>query len=1233
MADQTVFCKKPSTVQFNSTGAGLAHAWDFGDGQTSTLVNPNHTYSAEGNYTVTLIVTNAAGCTDTLIRPSYIQIKEPVIQLTGLPQTGCNPVTANPSANVFSSEPVQTWSWNFGDGNFSNQATPTHTYTTAGNYNVTLVITTASGCKDSVTMVNGVRLGDKPVANFFPQPAVVCNSQPVQFTDSSTGNVDQWHWSFGDNMSSTEQNPSHVFGDVGIYTVTLIAWSNTCADTITKVNVVTILPPISAFTVQNSCQDKYVKQFKDASFGATTWLWNFGDGNTSTAQNPSHTYAAPGNYYVTLTVSNGSCWNVNYAWANVIDEKANFNYEEVICKGMADSFSTPAVNPANIASWQWSFGDGTSSNGTAPVVHYYSTPGTYIVSLTLTDVLGCVQTSTDTVKVFGPRAIFEPSVSSTCLSGNQVVFTDSSIHDGQNPIHQWQWNFGDGNIFNTASGAPLTHHYLTAGQYHVRLVVKDSYGCSDSASFSPLVVAQPAAYFYTADTLSCTSKNISFINQSTGSGLQYSWDFGDGQSAMIDMPVHQYDNMGVYDVSLLVTDQYGCKDSMVKAAYVHISVPKAAFSISDSIGTCPPMMVHFTNSASGFIQYTWDFGDGSSSTLLNPSHYYTTAGVYYPKLMVTGPGGCTDTATRKIIVKGPSGSFTYSPKTGCLPLAVNYNLVAENASSFVWDFSDGSTQPSISNLMTHTYTAAGDYIPKLILVDTAGCSVPIIGSDTIHVYGVKTAFSPSIRTLCGAGSIQFFNYTVANDLITSYQWTFGDGTSSTSAAPQHHFQQPGLYSIQLIAVSSNGCRDTATLIDGIKLLEKPDIKINGDSTSCVPATIYLNGQVMNGNASTLGWQWSLGNGNSFAGPQPPAQTYAADGNYTISVIVAAPNGCRDTALHSLTVFPLPSTNAGEDRSICRGESIQLSATGASNYIWSQHPSLACTSCATPLVSPTENLVYTVTGTNSFGCSSRDSVMINVKQPFILKVGDRDTICLGESVKLMASGADQYSWYPSTGIQNSNMGNTIALPQQTTTYHVIATDDQHCFTDTAEVDIKVWPLPTVNAGADQELIVGDALKLTSASSTDVTSWQWSHDGTLSCSTCPITLAKPKHTTTYTLKVTNDGGCVAQDHVTVNVICNNGNLFLPNTFSPNGDGMNDRFYPSGKGITMIKYLRVYNRWGQVVYERTGFNANDASIGWDGTFKGEVLPPDVYVYACEVVCQNNEVLSYKGDITLLR
>jgi gliding motility-associated-like protein len=139
--------------------------------------------------------------------------------------------------------------------------------------------------------------------------------------------------------------------------------------------------------------------------------------------------------------------------------------------------------------------------------------------------------------------------------------------------------------------------------------------------------------------------------------------------------------------------------------------------------------------------------------------------------------------------------------------------------------------------------------------------------------------------------------------------------------------------------------------------------------------------------------------------------------------------------------------------------------------------------------------------------------------------------------------------------------------------------------------------------------------------------------LDCTTCPTPQLRAQQTQLYRVMVRNEGGCTAFDDLTVTVTCGGGNVFLPNTFSPNGDGMNDVFYPRGTGISGIKSLRVYNRWGQVVFERLNVKANNPLEGWDGTIRGVKAPSDVYVYTCEVICINNEVVPLKGDITLIQ
>jgi gliding motility-associated-like protein len=1231
-AGTKLFCTTPANVQFQSASMNAAsYFWIFGDGTTSVAANPIHTYNSFGNFSVTLIVTNASGCSDTIIKKDFIQIQKPQIELRELPKSGCAPLTVNPTANIVSNRTIVSYLWKFGDGTSSTSATPQHIYTTAGVYNITLVITTQGGCKDSVTMISAVKVGNKPHAQFTASPGEVCNADPAHFTDNSTGDVDEWHWDFGDHLSSTDQNPSHVFNGLGQFTVSLIAFSNGCADTVTIKDAVNVLPPVSLFIIQQNCTDKYKVDFTDQSIGATRVEWDFGDGTTSTLRNPSHRFATPGVYKVGLNTFNSTCSNYNYSMVKIVDEKAKIIVDKnTICKGSTINFSCPSVIDSNIVSWRWDIGDGVYSG--SKFSHTYSNTGSYKIVLTITDVNGCISSDTTEVKVYGPKADFAVSAPSACLKENAISFTNASSTDGTHPIVKSIWNFGDEHLDSTNS-SPV-HQYQKAGNYTISLLVKDSYGCADELiKNAAVVIAQPVAGFYSLDTMSCVEKNIAFINSSSAVNAEYQWSFGDGITSTSSDPIHTFSATGLYTVKLSVTDQYGCKDSVTKKDYINISLPKAKFIVSDSVGNCPPLIINFTNQSSSFVDIKWDFGDGNISTLANPVHYYNLAGTFYAKLIATGPGGCTDTAIQKIVVKGPSGTFNYTPIAGCNPLTASFNASTRNTTSFVWDFSDGNTISGNGSSITHEYTNAGEYIPKIILTDAAGCNVPIVGPDTIHVYQVTADFNSNMNSLCKAGFVKFTNKTISNDLITNYQWDFGDGSINNETNPSHFYKAAGSYTVKLTAFTQDGCTSTITLSHPITVLPAPSIDIESVNEACAGTQIGFNAIINEGNASELKWQWNLGNGKTASTQSALSQLYANAGDVTISAVATALNGCTDTATKQLSIHPLPLTNAGSDEWICLGSTTQLHATGAETYKWDATNSPSCISCANPTAAPGKTSAYVVTGYNQFGCSSKDSVLISVQQPFILKVGAGDTICIGEPVRLSATGADVYSWYPSTGMQNSNIANTIAVPQTSTTYRVVGKDNHNCFADTAEVFIKVWPIPTVSAGADQTLVVGSSLQLKTNSSNDVNSWQWFGGGALSCSTCSTTLVSPKQTTTYKVVVKNDGGCSASDEITVNVICNNGNLFVPNTFSPNGDGMNDKFYPSGTGINRIKSLRVFNRWGEIVFEKVNFSANDASSGWDGKYKGELLAPDVYIWSCEVICENNEVLLFKGDVTLLR
>ncbi len=1230
-------CKPPLTVNFTNTSTGaVSYQWTFGDGGTSTLAAPTHTYTNFGVYDVRLIVTNASGCTDTLNQAALIEITAPDVQINGLPRTGCAPLSMVFGTTVSSVDPIVSYAWTFGDGGTGTGANPAHTYSTAGNYTVQVIITTASGCTDTATVPNAIILGTKPVAGFTANPRDVCAKIPVNFTDQSTGTITQWLWSFGDGSTSTDQNPIHEYQDTGYFDVQLIVWNNGCPDTLTFTDYIHVKPPIASFAQTFLCGNPWQRTFTDQSIGADQWTWNFGDGTTSTQQNPVHTYADTGTYTITLTVFNIStgCDHVTTQTIKIVNEKANFYASDtIICKGTPVNFTPVGNVPANVAAYMWDFGNGSAGTGN-PIQHTYRVAGTYNVQLIITDIAGCSDTLLKPlyIRVDGPTADFASTVPGSCLN-SAVSFTDGSAGDGTHPIQTWIWNYGDGQA-DTLTAPPFQHTYLGPGIYTVSLKVIDSKGCADSViKASVLTISKPVAAFASPDTVSCPNKPINFISQSTGPGLTYLWDFGDGNTSTTDNPVHSYIADGNYKVKLTITDQYGCIDSIVKPAYVTIITPIADFNMSDTLSTCPPLVVNFTNTSTISNTISWDFGDGTSSQLANPSHFYSYPGVYNVILRVTGPGGCSSIRQRQVVIRGPRGSFTYTPRTGCNPLTINFRASTQDRLSFIWDFNDGTTNSTPDSIVSHTYTNPGIYLPKMILVDAGGCQVPITGLDTIVVNGVAANFKLDSKTLCDAGYINFTDSSQSNDVIISYAWDFGDGGTSAQPNPTHYYAASGQYPVRLIVTTQSGCVDTASLPAPVKIVASPQAAITAGPNGCAPLTVAIQGGLLVPDTSAISWNWNLGNGVLGYVQNPPAQVYSTAGSYNIQLIVANSSGCKDTVTRTVDAYLVPVVSAGLDTLICEGRGVTISAAGATNYTWTPAKGLSCTTCANPVATPDSLTRYVVKGSTTLGCSSVDTVEVKVKYPFVMNASRGDTLCKGGNVRLFASGAYSYNWSPATGLNSAISPSPIASPAVTTTYRVIGNDDRGCFRDTAYVPVRVFPIPTVDAGPDKTINVGQTADLIPVLSADVNNVVWSPTSGIFRTNYPAVTVKPAETTEYTVEVRNAGGCKTRDKVTIFVVCDNANVFIPNTFSPNGDGANDIFYPRGTGLFSIKALRIFNRWGEIVYEKNNFRPNDISSGWNGTYKGVKLNPDVFVYTLDIICDNSSILSFKGNVALIQ
>ena len=1237
--DNLVSCTPPVSVNFtNQNLAGNSYFWDFGDSTSSALSNPVHNFADTGNYSIKLIVRNINGCSDSLKKDSFVKINKPFFTFSNLPDSGCLPFSKSLSVAVSSSDTLTGYMWDFGDGSTSSQVAPQHTFTNSGYYNIKLVGTGVTGCKDTAYMQHAIRVDTKPAADFSANVRDDCASTIVRFTSLSTGTITSWLWDFGDHGASVEQHPSHVYTDTGWMTVQLLAINGGCADTAVFENYIYAKPAIANFTISMSCARPFVRTFLNFSKGATRWEWDFGDGTASADYAPLHTFPRDGFYSVKLTVWNDStgCSYFRVKEVRIINVIPSFSASNtVVCKGSTISFVSGS-GTGGIAKHTWNFGDTNRefSSGVNPAItHVYPNAGVYSVRLIIQDSLNCRDTLNKQmyIKVNGPKASFRVSIPVICVDA-PVVFLDNSTAGASGPLRQWIWNYADG-LADTLAAGPFQHSYNQPGNYRVSLTLTDSSGCSDKFILRPsLVVNEVSALFKVLDTVACPNLPVRFECPYYSQGAYYRWDFGDGTTSLLRNPVHTYASEAFYTAKLFVRNSYGCEDSFSISNAVRITQTIARFTMSDSFRICPPLLIHFTNQSASAVGAYWDFGDSSYSNEPEPSHFYTYPGVYTATLYAKGPGGCVKTMQQQIVVKGPKGTFTYGPLKLCRPYNVNFSINSADAVSYIWDFNDGATVAGTSSTVYHTYQDSGKFIPKIILVDDAGCRVPLTGRDTVNNLFANVSFTFPGNTVCGFDTVSFTSSTVSTDVITGYHWDFGDGATSGHKNPVHRYMLPGLYYPSLSVTTGYGCGAQYRSPMPVKVALSPFISINAVGRGCVPLISSISAVQNVADTSSVQWDWDFGNGTVSSMQNPPPQLYATAGLYTVR-LTASNSGCSKTMQHVIEAYPLPVLKLSGDGVLCRGKSVSLQASGAAGYRWHPAAGLSCDTCAGTVAMPAITTRYTVTGTSLHGCSSRDTVAIHVQQPFNMTYSTQGQLCAGQKIRLQANGAGTYQWSPAYGLNSITTATPLAQPDSTTNYRVIGTDENGCFKDTGYVKLKVYPVPTVDAGVDKTTSAGLPLDLEAVYSNDVTQVNWSPtDGTFRNSLNIMTV-KPTKNTEYTVEVTNPGGCSARDRLTVFVTCSNNNVFVPNLFSPNADGVNDMFFPRGTGVFKIKAMVIFNRWGETVFDKRSFDANDASAGWDGTYKGSKLTSDVFVYMIDLVCDNKTVLSLKGNVSLVR
>jgi gliding motility-associated-like protein len=939
----------PATLQFiNSStdvSATTTFTWNFGDGSPPAVFNYtnagqtiSHTYSVgtvNCQTAVTLMAMNYCSFgnpTTANFNPIQIYDKDvaaitPDAFLKCLPNTSftfSNTTTRNCLAqgNTFQRQEE----WNFGDywGRGYDSIIPwrpwppttpiTINYPGIGTYSV--VLRDSNLCGVSTRTIN-VSIIAAPVANFNVPPNPLCQNAPITFTNTSTtGYFYKWDFGVGAGYVNTSYAPqTFTYTTPGTYTVmNVVYFAAGCSDTAKQ--VITILPaPTASFVLTPTvgCNTLTAVSFTDVSVSAIAWNWNLGNGNTSASQTPpAQTYTTIGNSVISLTVTGAnSCRNIRTSTVTVFQSPVAAFSPTSSCVGSAITFTdlSTAVPTNTITNWNWNFGDGSPTTVLQNPVHTFTALGTYTVTLVVSSAVCSSTLSQNFLVNVKPTAAFTVSPLSGCPTLT-VNFTNGSTN-----ATSFVWDFGTTPTSTSNATNPVfnyTNSTASTISPTITLIALTGAGCSDTATQSINVFPEPVASFTVNTIPGCSPLALTFTNTSTGA-LNYNWDFGDGNNSVLTSPVHTYTNSTLFaqtfTVQLIATNSNGCKDTTTQ---VITTFPKPLFTFTMIPASgCSPLSVNFPT-IPGAVTTNWDFGDGNTSTALNPTHTFTNTTLsnltYTVTLIAQNAFTCVDTAYgTPVIFPKPIANFVRNPISGCSPLLVNFVNTSTLNVGNNWDFNDGNLS-TLTN-PAHTFTANNTssntvYNVQLLVISANGCRDSV--QRTVTLLPLPLANFSVDTPACSPKLLTFTNLSVG---ANTYNWNFGNSNTSTATNPtQQYINNSGInqiYTVQLIATNAVNCKDTLEV--PIIVHSQPNFVVAPTPTSgCAPLSVNFPTVV-----GAVNYNWNFGDGNTATGggiSHTFVNVTLSNVTYTVQMIATDANTCADTAFAQITVFPQPVAN-------------------------------------------------------------------------------------------------------------------------------------------------------------------------------------------------------------------------------------------------------------------------------------------------------------------------------------
>ena len=1027
---------------------------------------------------------------------------------------------------------IQKWQYNLTPSDNAtwvdvNQTNSTISFNNVQNsFGVRVVVKQSGSCTNEVvSATTQVNTSTTTVPGVTANNATVCvsgNSGTINLS-GQTGSVVRWERSTNSGSSWTTINITTTsLSYLNLTTTTLyraVVQSGVCPQGNSTASTITVVPavtPSNAGIDQRLCNQTQTSLNGNApSFG--TGVWSQTSGSTVIITNPSLRNSAitglqPGQTYKFSWVITGpgacpsSSDEVEIVNTPAITN-ANAGSDKIVCTFTSGNDSVilsgnNLLNPT-FETGSWSLLSPIPSGSSTTIrdlnnpssAFVFNRAGTYRLVWAISN--NACNTTRDTMEVIvfdkpitGPLVA---SASKACV-GNDIQIAAGNTFRGV--VSKWQYSFNpaiSSNWIDTTVTSTTINFFNAQKSFSARIISISAgvlKGCtlSDTSVIPIEIVPDFNNIIDTTELTVCPGQAVAIPGQlpiGAYNVFDYQWQQSkDGKTDWVDIPGQTGANLNITPLSTIFVRRLVIVSPCIKAsslAYIFVRPSVGNFLMSDSIGTCFPFDVTFTNLVLPSSKTTWNFGDGAFNEGDEASHTYRSTGTFQVVMTAQYPGGCRFEATKTVTITGPKGIFQHNITPLCLNDAARLEVAAPGVDSVRWNFGDGNTLVTTEKVIYHKYAAAGPYYPTVdLLAGPEGkCRSRLNGIDSIRVDEVTGGFTNTIEQACGSTNVAFTDRSTAFYGVKSIQWDFGDGTNSTQTNPIHIYNAPSTWQVRQITEGNSGCKDTVRRSIPITIWDIPKINTNKDSIACV-------GQVV-----------------PFA-----ANVFSLD--------------------------PIKST------------------------IWN---------------------------------FSSGSIVTTLNAPTIYQ-------------------------FP---------GNYLTV--------FVATTIHNC-ADTVRLPIIVYPPLSIDLGPDKLLATGTLLPLNSVvTNGPVAEWEWKPNTNINCNTCPVPIATIKNNITYTVKGATVNGCIATDSINIKVFCESAQVFIPNVFTPDGDGLNDILMVRASGIRSVKSFRIFNRWGGVVFERSNFQPNDKSQGWDGLIKGAKASPDVYVYTCEVICENNATYTYKGNITLVK